>query len=89
MPAAEIDDAGARAALLWNVAGKSELELWDLKAGRSIAKPKLPTELAGGLEVGDHQMMLTMDPPRPASTMPRTTVWVMKKMVRSSSKYES
>ena len=45
----EIDDAGARAALLWNVAGKSELELWDLKAGRSISKPKLPAELAGGL----------------------------------------
>ncbi|HEY6148377.1 MAG TPA: S9 family peptidase [Thermoanaerobaculia bacterium] len=46
----EIDDAGARAALLWNVAGKSELELWDLKTGRSISKPKLPTEIAGGLD---------------------------------------
>jgi dipeptidyl aminopeptidase/acylaminoacyl peptidase len=46
----EIDDAGTRAALLWNVAGKSELELWDLKAGRSISKPKLPTEIAGGLD---------------------------------------
>ncbi|HEY6050270.1 MAG TPA: S9 family peptidase, partial [Thermoanaerobaculia bacterium] len=46
----ELDDAGARAALLWNVAGKTELELWDLKSGRSIAKPKLPAELAGGLD---------------------------------------
>src|SRR5712691_10827697 len=30
--------------------------------------------------------MLTMAPPRPASTMPRTTVWVRKKIARSSSR---
>ena len=29
--------------------------------------------------------MFTMDPPRPAWTMPRTTVWLRKKMARSSS----
>ena len=30
--------------------------------------------------------MLTMDPPWPAWTMPRATVWVRKKMARSSSR---
>ncbi len=33
--------------------------------------------------------MLTMGPPRPFLTMPRTAVWVRKKMARSSSRYES
>ena len=45
----EIDDAGDRAALLWNAAGLAELELYDLKAGRVTSRPKLPAELAGGL----------------------------------------
>jgi dipeptidyl aminopeptidase/acylaminoacyl peptidase len=46
----EIDDEGARAALLWNVAGKAELEIYDFSLGRSLSKPRLPTELAGGIE---------------------------------------
>jgi hypothetical protein len=29
--------------------------------------------------------MITMDPPWPPATMPRATVWVMKKVARSSS----
>ncbi len=45
-----LDDAGTTAALLWNVAGKSELELLDLKTGKSTLRPKLPAEIAGGLD---------------------------------------
>jgi dipeptidyl aminopeptidase/acylaminoacyl peptidase len=45
-----IDERGEHAALLWNAAGRSELELWDLKSSRSISRVKLPAELAGGLE---------------------------------------
>ena len=44
----EIDDAGSRAALFWNAAGTTEIELFDLKSGRVTARPKLPAELAGG-----------------------------------------
>jgi dipeptidyl aminopeptidase/acylaminoacyl peptidase len=42
----ELDDAGARAALLWNVAGRSELEIRDFASNRTIARPPLPAELA-------------------------------------------
>jgi len=45
----EIDDAGARAALLWNVAGRAELELYDVSLGRTLSRPKLPAELASGV----------------------------------------
>src|SRR5262249_10763591 len=45
----ELDDAGTKAALLWNVAGRSELEIRDVKTSQTIAKPKLPAEIAGGL----------------------------------------
>jgi dipeptidyl aminopeptidase/acylaminoacyl peptidase len=45
-----LNDAGTMAALVWNVAGRGELELFDLAAGRSVAKPKLPGEIAFGLD---------------------------------------
>jgi dipeptidyl aminopeptidase/acylaminoacyl peptidase len=44
-----LDDAGDVAALVWNVAGKSDLELLDLRTGKSILHPKLPAEIAFGL----------------------------------------
>ena len=51
-PDAELDgvrvnDQGTLAALLWNVAGRSELELFDLQANKTTPAPKLPAELAG------------------------------------------
>jgi dipeptidyl aminopeptidase/acylaminoacyl peptidase len=45
----ELDDAGRKAALLWNVAGKSEIEIRDLVTGKTLSRPKLPAEIAGGL----------------------------------------
>jgi dipeptidyl aminopeptidase/acylaminoacyl peptidase len=55
-----IDDAGTKAAILWNVAGRSELELLDLTTGRSIARPALPAEVAGSLEFSKDGRSLAM-----------------------------
>jgi dipeptidyl aminopeptidase/acylaminoacyl peptidase len=45
----KIDEQGRTAALLWNVAGRSELALVDLATGRSTPGPTLPAEVAGGV----------------------------------------
>src|SRR5215468_4743220 len=57
----------------------------------SACSPPLATEYAddGGRRdrlVRPHAAELTMDPPRPAATMHRTTVWVRKKIDRCSSR---
>ena len=41
---------GSRAALVWNVAGRSEVEWLDTKTGRLSAGPKLPFDLVGGAD---------------------------------------
>jgi dipeptidyl aminopeptidase/acylaminoacyl peptidase len=56
----EIDDSGSKAALLWNVAGRSELEILDLKTGKSLGRPKLPAEIAGGLTFSRDGRLLAM-----------------------------
>ncbi len=55
-----LDDSGTTAAILWNVAGRSELELMDLKTGRTTSRPKLPAEIAGGLEFSKDGKSLAM-----------------------------
>jgi dipeptidyl aminopeptidase/acylaminoacyl peptidase len=40
-----VDDAGLTAALVWNVAGRSELAFLDLATGRSRPGPALPSEI--------------------------------------------
>jgi dipeptidyl aminopeptidase/acylaminoacyl peptidase len=42
----EINPAGTEAALIWSVAGRSELSFVDLQSGETKAGPKLPAELA-------------------------------------------
>ncbi len=44
-----VSDDGATAALVWNVAGRSELAFLDLASGRSTPGPPLPAEVVGGL----------------------------------------
>ncbi len=44
-----LDEAGATAALLWNAAGRNELEFFDLAGGGRTPGPALPAEIAGGL----------------------------------------
>jgi dipeptidyl aminopeptidase/acylaminoacyl peptidase len=56
----DIDDQGATAALLWNVAGRNELAFVDLASGRLTAGPKLPGEIAGGLTFSKDGRRLAM-----------------------------
>jgi dipeptidyl aminopeptidase/acylaminoacyl peptidase len=41
-----LNDQGTVAALMWNVAGRSELELFDVQTLRALPSPKLPGEIA-------------------------------------------
>lgn len=45
-----IDEQGTKLALSWNVAGKSELAFYDIKAGKVAAGPRLPAEIVGEVE---------------------------------------
>ncbi|MGI0149418.1 MAG: S9 family peptidase, partial [Thermoplasmata archaeon] len=56
----EVNDQGSIAALAWNVAGKTELELLDLKTGRVKSRPKLPGEIAGGPDFSADGRLLAM-----------------------------
>lgn len=42
-----VNDQGTMVSLIWNVAGRSELELFDLQNMRTMPSPKLPGEIAG------------------------------------------
>ena len=50
MEAFEIDDQGARAAVLFNVAGRSEMALLDLQDLRLSPVKDLAGEIVGGLD---------------------------------------
>ncbi|MCC7178227.1 MAG: S9 family peptidase [Acidobacteria bacterium] len=56
----ELDEKGTTAALLWNVAGRSELWFVDLASGKTSAGPKLPAEIAGGLTFSADGKQLAM-----------------------------
>jgi dipeptidyl aminopeptidase/acylaminoacyl peptidase len=56
----EIEDSGVKVALLWNVAGRSEIEIRDLKTFQTLARPKLPAEIAGGLAFSRDGRLLAM-----------------------------
>jgi dipeptidyl aminopeptidase/acylaminoacyl peptidase len=45
-----LDPRGARAALLWNVAGRDELAFVDLASGAVQEGPALPAEIVGGVD---------------------------------------
>lgn len=45
----DISTDGGLAALMWNVAGRSELAFVDLETGAVTAGPELPAEIAGGM----------------------------------------
>jgi dipeptidyl aminopeptidase/acylaminoacyl peptidase len=42
-----VNEQGTIAALIWNVGGRSDLELFDLKANRTLPTPKLPGDISG------------------------------------------
>ncbi|HEX8285650.1 MAG TPA: S9 family peptidase [Pyrinomonadaceae bacterium] len=45
-----MNERGTTFALVWNVAGRSELSFYDTATGRLTPGPRLPAELAGGLD---------------------------------------
>jgi dipeptidyl aminopeptidase/acylaminoacyl peptidase len=60
LSAGVLSDDGARAALLWSVAGRAELDLIDLATLELTHGPALPAEIAGSLEFspdGDRLVM--------------------------------
>ena len=46
---AAFDDTGSRAVLVWNRAGRSELELFEVQGRSRTAGPTLPAEIVGGV----------------------------------------
>ena len=44
---ASVNVAGTVAALIWSAGGRFELELYDLKANKTLPSPKLPGDIAG------------------------------------------
>ncbi len=69
-----VDPAGRTAALLWNVAGRSELWFIDLATARITEGPILPAEIAGGLVFSHHGQMLALT--LEGSTAP-ADIWVL------------
>ncbi|MCP5116585.1 MAG: S9 family peptidase, partial [bacterium] len=70
----DISQDGRLAALIWNASGRSELQLFDLERRSSIDTPRLPAEIAGGLDFSADGRLLAMT--LSGSTAPRD-VWVL------------
>ena len=69
-----MNEQGTTVALVWNVAGRSELSFFDAKTGTTTPGPKLPAEIAGGLDFskdGQRLAMVLSGPSSPAD------VWVL------------
>lgn len=77
-PDAELSDfevlADGKVALLWNVAGRSELQFLDLASGNITPAPELPAEIAGGLESAPDGKAVAMDVSGSAAP---TNVWIL------------
>ncbi len=69
----ELDDQGRIAALVWNVAGRNELSIFDLATRKTIDSPKLPAELAGGLTFARDGNLLAMVASGPATPL---DIWI-------------
>ena len=55
-----LTDDGKTAGLIWNVAGRSELEFFDLANGERTPGPRLPAEIVGGLDFSTDGSKLAM-----------------------------
>lgn len=74
----EITPDGGTAALLWNVAGRSELEFVDLGTGQTTPGPVLAAEIASGLTFSPDGQLLAMT--MSGATAP-ADVWVLDRRV--------
>jgi dipeptidyl aminopeptidase/acylaminoacyl peptidase len=70
----EINHAGTMAALIWNVASRSELSFLDLANGKETSGPKLPAELVGGIEFSRDGSKLAMVVSGSAAT---SDIWLL------------
>jgi dipeptidyl aminopeptidase/acylaminoacyl peptidase len=70
----QLNEQGTTAALVWNVAGKSELVFLDLKTEKTSPGPKLPAEIVGGLTFSRDGGSLAMVVSGPAQT---SDIWVL------------
>ena len=57
---AVMNEQGTSVALLWNVAGRSELTFYDTATGKTAPGPRLPAEIVGGLDFSDDGRRLAM-----------------------------
>ena len=57
---AVMNEQGTSVALLWNVAGRSELNFYDTATGKTAPGPRLPAEIVGGLDFSDDGRRLAM-----------------------------
>lgn len=69
-----VNRQGTMAALLWNVEGRHELSLFDLSTARVKSTPKLPAELAGGLEFSPDGKLVAFSATGAASP---TDIWLL------------
>jgi dipeptidyl aminopeptidase/acylaminoacyl peptidase len=60
LSAFEINEQGTMAALVWNVAGLSELSFLDLKSGSETKGPPAPAEIVSGLDFSKDGRLLAM-----------------------------
>ena len=76
----DINDQGTTAALIWNVAGRSELAFVDLKTNKSTVGPTLPAEIVGALDYskdGQHLAFVASGAAAPSN------IWVLNTRARS------
>jgi dipeptidyl aminopeptidase/acylaminoacyl peptidase len=69
-----VNEQGTLVALLWNIAGRSELSFYDTVSGKIIPGPKLPAEIAGAPEFSDDGRRLALAVSGSSSP---TNVWVL------------
>ena len=57
---AVMNEQGTSIALVWNIAGRSELTFYDSATGKTVPGPKLPSEIVGGLDFSNDGRRLAM-----------------------------
>lgn len=71
---AAVNKQGTLVALLWNIAGRSELSFYDTVSGKTTPGPKLPAEIAVAPEFSDDGRLLALAVSGSSSP---TNVWVL------------
>ena len=57
---AVMNEQGTSIALVWNIAGRSELNFYDTATGKMVPGPKMPSEIVGGLDFSNDGRRLAM-----------------------------